>query len=127
MDSKASLEHHFDESDVYEEICSCDGSKAPSPNGFKFSFLKKYWKIMKVDIMKFMEDFHSNAKLAKGMNSSFISLIPKEEFPNDLSKYRPINLVSSMYKVLSKTLARRLRMVIHEVISNNQTAFIKGR
>jgi len=43
-----------------------------------------------------------------------------------LNDYRPIFLVGSLYKVLAKLLANRLRSVIGSVISDSQSAFVKG-
>ncbi|GJR05936.1 retrovirus-related pol polyprotein from transposon TNT 1-94 [Tanacetum coccineum] len=43
------------------------------------------------------------------------------------SDYRPISLISCVYKVISKLLASRLAKVIGSVISPNQSTFIKGR
>ena len=44
-----------------------------------------------------------------------------------MADFRPISLVSSVYKILSKVLANRLRKVIGNVVSASQYAFIKGR
>lgn len=44
-----------------------------------------------------------------------------------LSDYRPISLVSSMYKIVAKVLSRRLRKVLLKIISEVQTAFLSGR
>ena len=41
--------------------------------------------------------------------------------------FRPISLVGSLYKIISKVLAIRLKHVMLEVIKDNQIAFIKGR
>ncbi|RVW32631.1 putative methyltransferase PMT13 [Vitis vinifera] len=41
----------------------------------------------------------------------------------DLKDFRPINLVSSLYKLL----ANRLKKVVIKVVSNSQSAFVKGR
>ena len=43
-----------------------------------------------------------------------------------LIDFRHISLVSSMYKILAKILANRLRLVIGSLISDSQSAFIKG-
>jgi hypothetical protein len=44
-----------------------------------------------------------------------------------LKDVRPISLVGSLYKIISKLLATRVKQVMLEVISDHQTAFIKGR
>jgi hypothetical protein len=77
--------------------------------------------------MHFLREFHKNGRLTKGINITFIALIPKVNSPQRLNAFRPISLVGSMYKILAKVLANRLRMVIGNVISDSQSAFIKGR
>jgi hypothetical protein len=83
--------------------------------------------VLKDDVMRFLSEFHMNEKLSKGINSMFIALIPKVDSPHRLNDFRPIYLVGSMYKILAKILANRLREVIDSVISGVQSAFIKGR
>ena len=41
--------------------------------------------------------------------------------------YRPISLIGSFYKIISKLLSLRLQNVINSVIGKEQSAFIKGR
>ena len=77
--------------------------------------------------MRFLCEFHRNGKLAKGINNTFIALIPKVDSSQRLNDFRPISLVGSMYKILAKVLANRLRSVIDSVISDSQSAFSKGR
>jgi hypothetical protein len=87
---------------------------------FKITFIKG-------DVMRFTSQFHRNGKLAKGLNSTFIALIPKVESPQRLNEFRPISLVGSLYKIVAKLLANRLRLVIGSVISEAQTAFVRDR
>jgi len=75
----------------------------------------------------FVSEFHHNGKLVKGINSTFIVLIPKVDNPQRLNDFRPISLVGSMYKIMAKLLANRLRMVISSVVSETQSAFVKNR
>jgi len=71
--------------------------------------------------MHFLTDFHRNGKLVKGINKTFIALIPKLGSLQRLSSYfRPISLVRCLYKVLAKVLANRLKSVIRSIISEEQ-------
>lgn len=90
-------------------------------------FFQKGWKFLKGDIMKFMKEFYSNCKLGYGVNCSFVALIPEKENPTSLFDYRPIGLINSLYKVLSKVLANRLKQVLPTVIDKAQSAFVGGR
>ncbi|WJX67068.1 hypothetical protein P8452_51564 [Trifolium repens] len=77
--------------------------------------------------MRFRTEFHRNGKLTRGINSTFIALIPKVDNPQKLNDFRPISLVGSMYKILAKVLANRLRQVVGSVVSEVQSAFVKER
>jgi hypothetical protein len=44
-----------------------------------------------------------------------------------MKDFRPISLVGSLYKIIAKVLANRLKGVLDKVISKTQSAFIKGR
>lgn len=49
-----------------------------------------------------LDEFHNNGKLVRGLNSSFIVLIPKKEAAEALNEFRPISLIGCIYKILSK-------------------------
>lgn len=44
-----------------------------------------------------------------------------------MSDFRPISLVSSLYKIISKVLAERIRRVLPCTIDGSQMAFVDGR
>lgn len=117
----------FEEEEIKQGIWSCDGEKTPGLDGYSMTFFKQHWEILKDDVMKFVEYFHSKAVLTKACTTTFISLIPKVKNPQSLLEYRPICLVSSMHKILSKLLATRMKEVCNSLISTNQNAFIKSR
>jgi hypothetical protein len=45
----------------------------------------------------------------------------------DIKDFRPISLVGGVYKIISKVLANRLKMVLEKIISSSQNVFIRGR
>nr|KAJ0217713.1 hypothetical protein LSAT_V11C300135570 [Lactuca sativa] len=79
------------------------------------------------DIMEFVKYFEKYGTLDRGCNSSFITLVPKIKDPLHIGDYRPISLIGSLYKIISKALANRLSMVIGKNIGEAQSAFVKGR
>lgn len=105
----------------------CGSDKAPGPDGFNFHIIKTLWDSMAEDVKQFVDEFHSNGRTVKGLNSSFIALVPKKENPLSLDDYIPISLISSLYKILATCLANRLKSVIPKIISQAQSAFIAGR
>lgn len=117
----------FSEEEIKLAIWDCESTKSPGPDGFGLDFFKDYWEIFRVDLLRVFSEFHANGKLAKGSNSSFITLIPKKAGVCTLNDFRPISLISSLYKVLTKVLARRMKKVIGKLIGDAQSAFIKGR
>uniref|UniRef100_A0A7C9AA13 Reverse transcriptase domain-containing protein n=1 Tax=Opuntia streptacantha TaxID=393608 RepID=A0A7C9AA13_OPUST len=77
--------------------------------------------------MGFFGDFHRNGVFEKSLNATFISLIPKVAGAVDIKDFRPISLLGSVYKILAKVLASRLRKVVGKVVGHSQHAFIPGR
>jgi retron-type reverse transcriptase len=55
------------------------------------------------------------------------SLIPKKDNPIKVGDFRPISLLNSSVKLLTKILANRLQKVITTIIHKNQYGFIKER
>ena len=43
------------------------------------------------------------------------------------NNYRPISITNTDYKILAFVLARRVQKVLRKIISQDQTAYIKGR
>ena len=113
--------------EVKQAVWDCDSFKSPRPDGVNLGFIKDFWPELQEDFMRIISDFHRNGKLSKGINNTFIALIPKIESPQRLNDFRPISMVGSLYKVLSKVLTNRLRGVMSSVISSTQSAFIHGR
>jgi hypothetical protein len=77
--------------------------------------------------MKVLLDFHAHSYFKKSLNASFITLIPKKAGAIDISDFRPISLLSGVYKIITKVLANRMSSIMEKIISKPQNAFVKGR
>lgn len=121
------VEHLFEKEEVKKVVWSIEDDKALGPDGFTMAFFKHCWEVVKTDIMDTMINFHEEAFLNLGGNATFISFIPKSQDACRVYEFRPISLVGSIYKILSKTLSCRLNEALKNVISPNQSAFLGGR
>jgi hypothetical protein len=63
----------------------------------------------------------------KGLNSVYITLLPKPQPTLYAKDYQTISLVHSFAKLITKVLANRLASRLHGMVLSNQSAFIKGR
>ncbi|RVW40626.1 Transposon TX1 uncharacterized 149 kDa protein [Vitis vinifera] len=54
-------------------------------------------------------------------------LLPYSKSVGIISDFRPISLITSLYKIIAKVLSGRLRGVLHETIHYTQGAFVQGR
>ena len=61
------------------------------------------------------------------VNTTWITLVPKKTDAKELGDFRPIGMVGCLYKIISKTLSRRLKKVMSFLVGENQTTFIAGR
>lgn len=67
------------------------------------------------------------ASLIWGLMLLFLFYFRKKEGAVDMSNFRPIGLIISLYKIISKVLSVRLRKVMERVVDATQSAFVKGR
>ncbi|GKB40109.1 putative RNA-directed DNA polymerase, partial [Tanacetum coccineum] len=113
--------------EIKSAVWDCGNDKALGPDGFTFGFIKRYWELLKNDIMEFVTRFLDTKKMPMGSNSSFITLIPKVSNPIHVKDYRPISLINIHYKLIAKVLASRLAKVVDKIVSQEQSGFILGR
>jgi hypothetical protein len=70
---------------------------------------------------------HEFGKFERSLNVTFISLIPKKINAVNIWDFRPISLIGSVYKLLTKVLANRLALVLDGIVSESQNSFVGGR
>jgi hypothetical protein len=100
-------------------------NKAPSADGFDAGFFQTHWQLVKPWVVNAVLGFLNGGDLPEEVNKTIPALIPKVSNPQNLSQYR--SLCNVLYKLRSKTMANRLRVILDEIISEEQSAFVPER
>ncbi|GKB29112.1 putative RNA-directed DNA polymerase, eukaryota, reverse transcriptase zinc-binding domain protein, partial [Tanacetum coccineum] len=121
------LERVFVKEEIKEAVWDCGLDKSPGPDGFTFGFYRRFWNLIEGDVVEAVNHFFNNGFRHSGGNSSFIALILKFQGAKMVKDYRPISLIGSLYKIITKLLANRLVTVIDGLVNEVQSAFIANR
>jgi hypothetical protein len=117
----------FSTEEIDNVILDLPSDKAPGPDGFNNLFIKKCWPIIRNDMYKLCFDFFHHQADLKSINHSYITLVPKKDNPEKVNDFRPISLLNSSIKMVTKLLANRLQTLVVEIVHENQYGFIKGK
>ncbi|KAJ3687618.1 hypothetical protein LUZ61_016782 [Rhynchospora tenuis] len=123
----SSLSTPFTESEIRQAIKDLPSGKASGPDGFPIEFYKNFWEIIGNDIMEAFNAFYQGNLALRKINKASITLVPKTQNPISFSQFRPISVINSLIKIISKAMATRLQLFIPVLVSPLQTAFSKGR
>jgi hypothetical protein len=103
-------------------------NKTPGTDGFPVEFYKFFFNDISKNIVDSFNYSFRNGKLSPDQRRGIIKLIPKKDNdPTFLKNWRPISLLNTDYKILTKCIASRLRKVLPHIINSDQTGFLPGR
>jgi hypothetical protein len=100
--------------------------KALGPDGMPAIFFKKFWELIGNRVKSEVLQVLNGSVMPEGWNDTNVVLIPKVKEPKCLKELRPISLCNVLYKIISKVIAARLKGILAEIISPNQSAFVPG-
>ncbi|XP_021836344.2 uncharacterized protein [Spinacia oleracea] len=102
-------------------------NKAPGPDGMHALFFQKFLHIVGGDIIMFVKQWWRGLIDLNEVNKTCVVLIPKCENPKRITEFRPISCCNVLYKIVSKTMANKLKPLLGDIISVNQSAFVPKR
>jgi hypothetical protein len=113
---RESLNNPFTKEEIHQVIDQMERNKAAGPNGIPVEFYQHCWCIVKSDIMRMFNDFHSHQINLERINYEIITLIPKSDDAKIIQKYRPICLLQVLFKIFTKAMTVRVEPIMSKLI-----------
>ena len=100
---------------------------SPGIDGLTMNFYKHFWPLLGNKLTLVYNYAFRSGQVSVSQRRGVISLLFKKGDRTLLKNWRPITLLTTDYKILTKALANRLQQVISLIVHTDQTASIKGR
>jgi len=113
--------------EIQEAILAMPKDKAPRCDSISTKFFQEFMSEVSPTVLQAFLAMLRNGETSELINKKLIILIPKSGDHARIGNWCPITLLGSLYKILAKTLARRLQTFLPSIIRPNQTGFIEGR
>ena len=121
------LERNFSLDELDKAVAESKTQTAAGPDGIGNSFIKKYWKFLRVPLLKYVNYCILSGSLSQSFLTASIKLIPKKGDCSQIKNWRPISLLNCIYKIVSKTVNNRLKKITDTVLSRAQKGFTQSR
>lgn len=93
--------------------------KSPGHDSYGACFYQSYWSIVSDNVFEAVLSYLNGGSLEKSINFTYVALIPKVSKPKNVGEYIPISLCNVLYKLIAKTIANRLMVVLNDTIAKN--------
>ncbi len=127
QDTNESLIRDFTIRDIIDAIRALPKGKSLGHDEISMEFYHEYANEVAPTLLRAFTAMLNVETTSASINKGLITLIPKTGDRARLSNWRPIILLGSTYKILTKTLAGRIQSALIHIIRPNQMGFVEGR
>jgi hypothetical protein len=116
----------YTEKEIKRALDDIGDLKAPGADGMPAICYKKFWGTVGDTVVKEVLHVLRGGSIPR-WNKTIVVLIPEVENPDHLKDLCPISLCNVVYKLISKVIVNRLKIILGEAVSPNQSALVPGR
>ena len=102
-------------------------NKSPGSDGIPNEFYKTFWPELKEELCEMLNNIYIKQSLSQTQKQAIIKLLYKKGDPRELKNWRPISLLNTDYKILSKIMANRLKPKMEILIGKDQYCGVPNR
>lgn len=126
QDVMQKLEATYTSKEVCGALMGMGSLKALGPDEFQALFFKKTWAKIGPALTEFVLGVRRGEMSPKEESGALLVLIPKKVEPMTIREFRPISLCNVSIKLVTKLILNRLKVVLDDLVSPNQSSFIPG-
>ena len=116
------------EKEIYDAAESIENDKTLDNDGLSKDFYEVFWDNVKIPLLVSVNDAFIKEELSTSQKQAIIKIIEKKDrYKRFIKNCRPISLINADLKLISKALATRLKDILPDLISFNQTPYVKSR
>ena len=122
MEGKTSIK------EITRSMATLATGKSAGPDALPNEFYKWLSKFLAPTLQEVFNESYTNRKLGSSLKEGNVSLLyKKKELRKDIQNYRPLTLLNSDYKILTRILCWRMKGGMHEIVSAENTGFSPRR
>ena len=114
--------------EVSEVLKTFKDNKVPGNDGRPAELYKTFWHLLGDSLVASFNTAFESGNMSTSQRQALITLIDKKDKDRSLlDNWRPISLLNTDVKILSKALAFRIKKVLPNIIHHNQSGYVEGR
>ena len=121
------LDRVFTKEELFRALMKLKLGKSPGIDGLPVEFYILFWPTIQDDFLEVVSTSYNNALLSKSMRTAILTLIFKKGDKKQLKNWRPISLLCADYKIIASALAQRLKQLLVNLTSPDQTCGVPKR
>ena len=114
--------------ECYNSLKLFKQNKSPGCDGLPAEFYLAFWPEIGYKLVTSLNYCLDKNMLSLSQRRGVITLLEKKgKDPQQIKNWRPVTLLNTDYKILTKSLSRRIEKFIPEVIHTDQSGFVRDR
>ena len=123
-----SMEGYLTIDEVSNALQKTKHNKTPGLDGLPSEFYKVFWKDLKYPITNAINTSFDKGILPLSLRQCVITCLPKKGKTRDnIKNWRPLSMLSVVYKLASAAIANRIKPFLNDIIDSSQCGFVPGR
>lgn len=121
LDDNDTIVSELSKDDVLEIVRNSPTKKSAGPDGLPIEFYRRYWNLIGDKITVIVNEVLQGKTVPAEFKECNIVLIPKKRGCKQISNFRPISLLNSDYKIVTRALHKSIIPLTAKIIGRYQT------